>query len=228
MEYCLNEKDPYRYQDVIACFHTFEDTCILQGVVRWDKKLIISKEKHFTNASKNEVANFLKFTSKPWVNKNPYFLDTLKGCYYCLDFADEEDLAMLEDGMKELLYNNRLIYAAEKSQTKNRDKCLQMVVKALNHYLNKNSISISFSTGGNDFFPHPATICYSECGADSISNDVEDYKVKLPERKISHMTRLLFESRLKDTGHQYASSKSGSIEKITRSYPIFENGLWRY
>lgn len=218
MGYCLNERYPYNYQDAIACFYSFEDSCILQGVVRWDKKLVISKENHFTNASKNEVANFIKFTSKPWINKHQYFLDAVDDYYYCLDFDDESDLAMLEDGMKELKYNDRLIYIAEKTQTQNRDKCLQILVKALNYYLNKNSISISFSTGGNDFFPHPATICYSECSEDSISDDVEYSKVKLPERKINNMTRRLFESRLRDTGHQYADSKSGSIEKITRTY----------
>lgn len=214
MEYCLNERYSYRYQDAIVCYYSFEDSCVLQGVVRWDKKLVISKERCFTNASKNEVANFIKFTRSPWINKHQYFLDTVDDYYYCLDFDDESDLAKLEDGMKELKYNNRLIYATEKTETRNRDKCLQLLVKALNHYLNRNSIDISFSTGSNEFFPHPATICYSECGEDSMSDDVEYMRVKLPECKISRMTRRMFEARLRDTGHQYINSKSGLIEKI--------------
>lgn len=165
MEY-LNERYPYEYGDAIACFYSYPDTCILQGVISWDKKLIIVKEYWYQNASKTNVADVIKFT-EPWINKNSYLADMLGGCY-CTDFSDENDLMMLEDGFKELKDGGRIVYEAEKTDTKNRDKCLQILTKALSLALNSPYTTQSFSHRGNQYFPNPREIAFKGCEESAI------------------------------------------------------------
>lgn len=155
MEY-LNEKYPYTYGDAVACSYNYEDTCILQGVITWDKKLIIVREYWFQKESMTNVASRLKFT-KPWIKKNNYFGELFRACYFA-DFSDENDLLMLQDIFQELKDNKRIIYEAERTATRKRDECLQILMKALNPALNSSGKRYSFSHHGNEDFPEPRDI----------------------------------------------------------------------
>ncbi len=155
----LNERYPYRYNDAICCYYSWEDTCILQGVVNWKKELIIVKEHHFSKTSKAEIATIINL-GYPWINKNPYFADELSSCYY-QDFNDESDLAMLDEIGEELLDTKRFIFEPEKTPTKHRPQCLQMMLKALNYALN--STSHTFSTRGKEnYFLNPGEVWYRD------------------------------------------------------------------
>lgn len=155
----LNERYPYQYKDAICCYYTWEDCCILQGVVNWKQELIIVKEYHFSRTSKAEIATIINFVH-PWVNKNPYFADKLSTCYY-QDFNDESDLAMLDEIGEELLDTDRFIFEAEKTPTKYRPQCLQMMLKALNYALNTTWASFS-SRGKEGYFLDPVEVCYRD------------------------------------------------------------------
>jgi len=148
MEYYLNERYPYQRNDAIACYYTYEDTCVLKGKVDGKRKLIVSDEIWFPkDSTKEEIAQSLILYSKPWINKNDYFAQTVGYCYY-LDFKDENDLTMLTDEFEQLLDNNRFCYEAERTGTKNRDKSLKILVKALSYALNSRSKSGPVIVGG--------------------------------------------------------------------------------
>jgi hypothetical protein len=159
MGHYLNERYPYQYNDAICCYYTWNDCCIMQGVVNWKKELIIVKEHHFSRTSKAEIATIINF-SYPWINRNPYLRDELSGCYY-QDFNDESDLVMLDEIGEELLDTGRFIFEPEKTSTKYRPQCLQMMLKALSYALN--STSHSFGTRGKkpDFLD-PVEVCYRD------------------------------------------------------------------
>lgn len=155
MEYYLNERFPYRSNDASACYYTYEDTCVLKGRVNDERKLIVYDEIWFEkDSTKEEIAQSLAPYSDPWINKNDYFAQVVRYCYY-LNFRDEDDIAMLTDEFQELLDNNRFCYEAERTGTKNRDKCLQILVKALSYALNSPSRSIAIVTAKQEPFRNP-------------------------------------------------------------------------
>lgn len=136
MELYINEKYPYGSKcDAICCYYEYGDIITMQGVVNWQQRLIIVKEIHFGKVEKDEIVKLIS-GEHPWINKNDYFakaLGYLKSYY--LDFNDESDIKMLTDEFTELIDNNRVVYEAQKTNSKNRDKCLQLVVKALHESL---------------------------------------------------------------------------------------------
>lgn len=188
MEY-LNEKYPYKYGDAISCYYSYTDTCVLQGVITWDKKLIIIKEYWFQKESMMNVASLIKFTY-PWIAKNDYLAELFRGCYFA-DFSDENDLILLQDIFQELKDNQRIIYEAERTPTKNRDKCLQILMKALNPALSLPSKRYSFSHHGNENFPKPREI--SERGIPE-ENPVYRISPKYPESEMTVAMRKFRES----------------------------------
>jgi hypothetical protein len=134
MEY-LNENYPYTRSDAIACFYSYEKTCILKGLVNEDKKLIICEELNFEKKSVTFVAEYLNtFTGKCWINKNPYLANLLGSCYF-LDFEDEQDCCQLEDLFKSLIAEDRIVFNGKKPLNSNREKTLPILIKALSHSL---------------------------------------------------------------------------------------------
>ncbi|WP_414588981.1 hypothetical protein [Scytonema sp. PCC 10023] len=155
MEYYLNERFPYQRNKAIACYYTYEDTCILKGKVDDERKLIVYDELWFgKDSTKEQIAQSLKSYSDPWINKNDYFAQVVGYCYY-LNFRDEDDIAMLTDEFQELHDNDRFLYEGERTGTKHRDKCLQILVKALSYALNSRSIGGGSLSGKSESFRNP-------------------------------------------------------------------------
>jgi putative heme degradation protein len=156
----LNEKYEYRNNDAVVCYYTYKDCCIMQGVATWDKKLIVVREYHFERKAKKEIAEFIGWV-KLWINKNEYLKQAIRYCY-ALDFSDELDLEMLADEFEEITDTGRFINMAKKTESKHRDKCLQMLVKSLNYALNRGSISYilacEYECGNEKKFANSSTV----------------------------------------------------------------------
>jgi hypothetical protein len=140
MEY-LNDKVLYTRNDAIACFYSYQKTCVLSGVVSYpDKKLVITKEVNFEKQSITIIGQYLNtvdsgvWTNKAWISKNPYLASVLRSCYF-LDFSDEQDLCQLTDLFKSLLDENRVLFSCEKQANSNREKTLPILIKALSNQL---------------------------------------------------------------------------------------------
>ena len=134
MEY-LNEQYPYRHNNAIACYYSYDETCILHGTVNAKKELIILDEFNFEKKSITFIANYLtEFKINCWINKNDYLASLLKYCYY-LDFKDDQDVEQLSDLFKSLLENNRIIFQYEKQSKSYRENALPILVKALSYML---------------------------------------------------------------------------------------------
>jgi hypothetical protein len=137
MEY-LNEKQPYTHNNAIACYYSYDETCILHGSVNAKKELVILDEFNFEKKSITFIADYLaEFKIKCWINKNDYLANLLKSCYY-LDFQDEQDVEQLSDLFKSLLENNRIVFECEKQIKSSREKTMPILVKALNYMLFSN------------------------------------------------------------------------------------------
>jgi hypothetical protein len=160
----LNEKYEYRNNDALVCYFTYKDCCIMQGVATWQKKLIVVREYHFERKAKEEIAKFID-CAYPWINKNPYFKQAVGECYG-LDFTDESDIEMLEDEFEEIVDAKRFINVANKTGSKHRDKCLQMLVKSLNYTLNHKSNSFilanTYHCGFGQKFANSASVYWHE------------------------------------------------------------------
>ena len=131
----LNEEYPYRDIKAIACYYSYDQTCILRGEVDPGKKLIICEEINFEKQTITFIADYLKkFNVKCWINKHDYLAGLLKYCY-CLDFQDEQDCDQLSDLFRSLLENNRVEFKYDKQPNIYREKALPIITKALNYAL---------------------------------------------------------------------------------------------
>jgi hypothetical protein len=141
----LNDIYPYTRNDAVACFYSYEKSCILVGSATQDKKLIVTDEFNFEEKSINFISeylyqNYLRISGKVcWINKNPYLANILGECYY-LDYTDEQDCNQLEDLFKSLLAENRIIFKYEKPSNSYRKKTLPILIKALSHSIFSQSI----------------------------------------------------------------------------------------
>ena len=131
----LNETRPYRDNKAIACYYSYDQTCILDGVVSINKELIIREEHNFEKKDITVIGDYLKkFNTKIWVNKHDYFRDVLNNCYY-LDFQDQQDCEQLSDLFRALLGCDRIKFQYEKQTNTYREKALPILVKALSYAL---------------------------------------------------------------------------------------------
>ena len=129
--------DLYKYTDrtAVACFYTYEKTCILHGEVTPDKSLVINEEFNFHKKSIVLIADFLKrFDEYIWINKNDYLGSAIGRCY-CVDFLNVEEMAQLSDLFASLVDENKVIFNYEKKVDSARENALPILTKAFSNVL---------------------------------------------------------------------------------------------
>lgn len=129
MEY-MNDLYPYTTSTALACFYTYQKTCILHGEITSDKALVINQEFNFEKKSVVFISDFLnEFGEYPWINKNPYLASQIGRCYY-LDFDNERDMQQLGDLFESLADEERVIFNYEKKVDSGRENTLPILIKA--------------------------------------------------------------------------------------------------
>jgi hypothetical protein len=127
---------------IIACYYSFDDTCLLIANIDENQNLVIEKAMNQKRKQINEVAEILESYQLPiWINKHEPLKLTLKKSCNEIDFDgdEEKELQSISDLFETLKDSKRIVLNQglniSRIEKGNFRKCLNIALKGLIHDL---------------------------------------------------------------------------------------------